>query len=97
MGNPRRLTRKCVQGTADRLVPYSCWGRLRLLVPSAKLLRIEGGGHDAFNEFRDLVIPEMVAWISGEDQGWEKGVKVLSPLDRPLEEEHNEGHKIKAM
>jgi pimeloyl-ACP methyl ester carboxylesterase len=55
-----------VHGTRDRNAPYGAGREWAYLLPDARLFTVEGGGHHAFGEFPQVVMPAVSRFLDGE-------------------------------
>ena len=54
-----------VHGTADVLIPYANGAALARLIPGARMLRLEGGGHDLPKQWCPGIAKELLAHFGG--------------------------------
>jgi pimeloyl-ACP methyl ester carboxylesterase len=68
-----------IHGTKDRNAPYGAGREWALTLPNARLLTIQDGAHQSFDEFREIVVPAVRTFLAGN---WPEGaerVKSLNP------------------
>jgi proline iminopeptidase len=54
-----------VHGTRDRNAPYGAGREWSYLLPQGRLFSVEGAGHHAFGEFREIVMPAVATFLAG--------------------------------
>jgi proline iminopeptidase len=59
-----------IHGTHDRNAPYGAGREWSYLLPEGRLLAVDGAGHHAFGEFREIVFPAVSEFLAG---AWPKG------------------------
>jgi proline iminopeptidase len=70
-----------VHGTHDRNAPYGAGREWSFLLPQGRLFAVEGAGHHAFGEFREIVLPAVSEFLAGN---WPDGaVKVTEDPRAP--------------
>jgi pimeloyl-ACP methyl ester carboxylesterase len=68
-----------IHGTKDRNAPYGAGREWDLLLPNARLLTIEGGAHQSFAEFPEIVFPAIRTFLGGK---WPKKAEKVRTLER---------------
>ena len=56
-----------IHGTRDRNAPYGAGREWASILPNARLLTIQGGAHQVFSEFPDIVFAGIRAFLEGKD------------------------------
>ncbi len=69
-----------IHGTKDRNAPYGAGREWALMLPNARLLTIEGGAHQSFAEFPEIVFPALRVFLAG---GWPAKAEKVKSLERP--------------
>jgi pimeloyl-ACP methyl ester carboxylesterase len=69
-----------IHGTKDRNAPYGAGREWGLMLPQARLLTIEGGAHQSFSEFPEIVFPAIRTFLRG---GWPARAEKVTSLERP--------------
>jgi len=64
-----------IHGTRDRNAPYGAGREWSFLLPQGRLLTLEGGAHQAFAEFPDVVMPAVREFLDGR---WPVGAVKVS-------------------
>ena len=77
-----------VHGTKDRSAPYGGGREWAMMLPSARLLSIEGGGHAPWIEAPTRVIPAIDTFLNGE---WPQGSERVMSLEGHEGRERREG------
>ena len=67
-----------IHGTADRAVPYGAGREWAFILPNAKLLTIEEGGHLSWIEEPERVLDAVKTFLSGR---WPKDVERIGRVD----------------
>ncbi len=68
-----------IHGTKDRNAPYGAGREWDMLLPNARLLTIEGGAHQSFSEFPEIVFPAIRAFLNGK---WPSAAEKVITLER---------------
>jgi proline iminopeptidase len=68
-----------IHGTRDRNAPYGAGREWALNLPNAKLLTIEGAGHQSWADDPDKVLSAMDGFLKG---AWPKGAEKVTALTR---------------
>lgn len=67
-----------IHGTRDRNAPYGAGREWALILPDARLLTVRGGAHQSFDEFREIVVPAVRTFLSGN---WPEGAERVTSLN----------------
>jgi pimeloyl-ACP methyl ester carboxylesterase len=66
-----------IHGTKDRNAPYGGGREWALILPDARLLTVQDGAHQSFDEFPEVVVPAVRTFLAGN---WPEGAeRVTSP------------------
>jgi pimeloyl-ACP methyl ester carboxylesterase len=68
-----------IHGTKDRNAPYGAGREWDMLLPNARLVTIEGGAHQSFAEFPEIVFPAIRTFLNGK---WPKNAERVRTLER---------------
>jgi pimeloyl-ACP methyl ester carboxylesterase len=68
-----------IHGTKDRNAPYGAGREWAMMLPNARLLTIEGGAHQSFTEFPEIVFPAIRTFLKG---GWPAKAEKVKSLER---------------
>ena len=69
-----------IHGRKDRNAPYGGGREWNLLLPTARLIRIEGAAHMSWVKFPDTVFPNIDVFLSGQ---WPDRAERVRTLDLP--------------
>jgi pimeloyl-ACP methyl ester carboxylesterase len=67
-----------IHGTKDRNAPYGGGRDWALTLPNARLLTINGGAHQSFDEFPDIVLPAVRTFLGGN---WPERAQQVTSLN----------------
>jgi pimeloyl-ACP methyl ester carboxylesterase len=67
-----------IHGTKDRNAPYGAGREWALTLPNARLLTINGGAHQSFEEFPDIVFPAVRTFLEGN---WPERAESVTSLN----------------
>ena len=67
-----------IHGTKDRNAPYGAGREWALTLGNARLLTIQGGAHQSFDEFRNIVVPAVRTFLAGD---WPEGTERVTSLN----------------
>lgn len=68
-----------IHGTRDRNAPYGAGREWDMLLPNARLITVEGGAHQSFTEFPEIVFPAIRTFLGGR---WPKNAEKVKTLER---------------
>ena len=67
-----------IHGTKDRNAPYGAGREWALILADARLLTVQGGAHQSFDEFREIVVPAVRTFLAGN---WPEGAERVTSLN----------------
>lgn len=68
-----------IHGAKDRNAPYGAGREWAMMLPNARLLTIEGGAHQSFAEFPEIVFPAIRSFLKGD---WPAKAEKVKTLER---------------
>jgi len=71
-----------VHGTKDRNAPYGGGREWAMTLPNGRLLTVQGGAHQSFDEFSEIVIPAMDQFLKGNWPANAEKVTSLIPTSK---------------
>lgn len=67
-----------IHGTKDRNAPYGSGREWAMTLPNARLLTVAGGTHQSFDEYPEVVLPEIDQFLKGN---WPQGAERVTTLN----------------